>query len=330
MNKWPGSGGGKAVSSRRSGGLGWSSTWRSAWGGLCLDQQLARTMSAASRRPGRRWAAWGVPALLVALVVALLAGGGSWRAVTAGGLAPAAKQQLGGACRHWAAVDRLGGCAALPRRLTALAAVGASSSPTPLALCACRCIAEFAPVPPLVFQCCKHPHGANFTCADCAPALLHHVACLASRQSLLRLPHGCRGAALPFPPPPAPPLPPAGPHGCPMSAADVAAGKWLPTANTSAAGMPSIPLLVFQLPDTHNGSSSGAGSAGTASGASSSRSSSSSSSSGRPAGSTRSSPACQQRRLGSAEVPACLWAAGFDRVVVSGDSTVRMLWNRLY
>lgn len=114
--------------------MGWSSTWRSAWGDLCADQQLARTMSAASRRPGRRWAAWGVPALLVAAVVALLAwlhSVGSWRAGTAGGLAPAATQQLGLACRHWAAVDRLGGCAALPHRPTVLATVGASSLPTP-------------------------------------------------------------------------------------------------------------------------------------------------------------------------------------------------------
>lgn len=181
-------------------------------------------------------------------------------------------------------------------------------------------------MPPLVFQCCKHPHGANYTCTDCAPALLHHVACLASRQSLLRLPHGCTGPALPFPPPPAPPLPPAGPRGCPMSAADVAAGKWLPTANTSAAGMPSIPLLVFQLPDTHNGSSSSSNSgADGAAGADSSAGGSEASSS-----SSGGSQTCRQRRLGSAEVPGCLWAAGFDRVVVSGDSTIRMLWNRLH
>ncbi|KAI7844671.1 hypothetical protein COHA_001760 [Chlorella ohadii] len=101
-----------------------------------------------------------------------------------------------------------------------------------------------------------------------------------------------------------------------MSAADVAAGKWLPTANTSAAGMPSIPLLVFQLPDTHNGSSSSSSADGAAAGAGSS--------------SSGGSQTCWQRRLGSAEVPGCLWAAGFDRVVVSGDSTVRMLWNRLH
>ena len=38
---------------------------------------------------------------------------------------------------------------------------------------------------------------------------------------------------------------------------------------------------------------------------------------------------CRQRPLGAAEVPACLWAAGFDRVLVSGDSTVRQLYTRL-
>ena len=40
-------------------------------------------------------------------------------------------------------------------------------------------------------------------------------------------------------------------------------------------------------------------------------------------------PCRQQRALGSAEVPGCLWAAGFDRVVVSGDSTARQLYTRL-
>lgn len=40
-------------------------------------------------------------------------------------------------------------------------------------------------------------------------------------------------------------------------------------------------------------------------------------------------PCQQQQRVGSAEVPACLWAAGFDRVVVSGDSTARQLYTRL-
>lgn len=36
-----------------------------------------------------------------------------------------------------------------------------------------------------------------------------------------------------------------------------------------------------------------------------------------------------QRPIGAAEVPGRLWAAGFDRVVVSGDSTVRHVYNRL-
>jgi hypothetical protein len=87
--------------------------------------------------------------------------------------------------------------------------------------------------------------------------------------------------------------------------------------------MPSIPLLVFQLPETHNGSSSTARADG--SGEPGSTGGSSSSSHVGSSGST-----CRQRRIGSAEVPGCLWAAGFDRVVVSGDSTVRMLWNRLH
>ena len=109
-----------------------------------------------------------------------------------------------------------------------------------------------------------------------------------------------------------------------MSAADVAAGKWLPTANSSSAGMPSIPLLVFQLPDSHNGSN-----AASADGPAGQDSSSGGSNGGSNDG-TGGSATCQQRRIGSAEVPGCLWAAGFDRVVVSGDSTVRMLWNRLH
>ena len=67
---------------------------------------------AASRRGGARQT-WAVAVLLVgacaALLVWLNSGGGGWRAGSAPGLAPAARQQLRSACRHWAAVDRLGG-----------------------------------------------------------------------------------------------------------------------------------------------------------------------------------------------------------------------------
>lgn len=39
--------------------------------------------------------------------------------------------------------------------------------------------------------------------------------------------------------------------------------------------------------------------------------------------------ACAQRLPGPATIPGCLLARGFDRVVVSGDSTVRHLFSRL-
>lgn len=84
-------------------------------------RRLACYMSDASRRAVPRRASWAVPGLLLAAVVALLVwlnSGSSWRTGPAApGLAPAARQQLRTACRHWAAVDRLGGCghAFLPR-----------------------------------------------------------------------------------------------------------------------------------------------------------------------------------------------------------------------
>ncbi len=91
-------------------------------------------MSDASRRAAPRRAAWAVPGLLLAAVVALLVwlnSGSSWRAGPAApGLAPAARQQLRTACRHWAAVDRLGGCehASLPWPAWALPVIASRSS----------------------------------------------------------------------------------------------------------------------------------------------------------------------------------------------------------
>lgn len=157
-------------------------------------------------------------------------------------------------CRHWAAVDRLGGCVAERQP-------GSSD-----------------------FRCCSQGQGGAAECKPCLPHTLQTLECIAPRSLLLRQAPGC-GAALRAPPAP-PPLP-AQPT-CPLPSAAVAAGEWVFT-DPASASTPAVPLLTFK-----------------------------------PA-----TPCAQQRPVAAAEVPGCLWAAGIDRLVVSGDSTTRHLYSRL-
>lgn len=138
------------------------------------------------------------------------------------------------------------------------------------------------------FPCCSDL-GAGVRCPPCNPALLAALQCIAPRYMLLRPAPGCGAAVLP---PPPPPLPPPQPRGCSLSSDQVAAGQWVPTRSTPTWGSPGVPGLSFQLPPGGGAACGG------------------------------------QRPLGSAEVPRCLWSAGFDRVVFSGDSTVRHLYTR--
>lgn len=147
---------------------------------------------------------------------------------------------------------------------------------------------------PTALQCCTFPHGERYTCAPCMPALLQALACVGPRRVLLRPTLGCGPLLLP-PPPPPPPLPQQQQlPGCSVPTAAALEGTWVQTADAGLASLPGAPGRVFRLP------------------------------------SDSSSGSCEQRWLGSAEVPRCLWASGIDRVVVSGDSTTRMLYNRLY
>lgn len=156
-------------------------------------------------------------------------------------------------CRHWAAVDRLGGCVA--ERQPGVAD----------------------------FSCCSR-QGGNLGCRPCLLHTQQTLECIAPRSLLLRQAPGC-GAALR--PPPAPPPLPAQPT-CALPSAAVAAGYWA-FNDAAAADTPAVPLLTFKA----------------------------------------AAPCAQQRPLAAAELPSCLWAAGIDRLVVSGDSTTRHLYSRL-
>ena len=151
------------------------------------------------------------------------------------------------------------------------------------------------------FTCCSHELGyGQYTCSKCSEELLVNLQCLAPRRMLLRPAPGC-GAAL------APPLPPprqeqrrsAG--SCRLSTAALLNGAWRLVHPNPARAPPGEPMLAFHSAPSSSDTTPGGGGGG-----------------------------CAQRRpLGAPEVPRCLRAAGFDRVVVSGDSTVRHLYNRL-
>lgn len=142
------------------------------------------------------------------------------------------------------------------------------------------------------FKCCS-----TTSCKPCPPFFNSSLLpCIAPRYLLLRPGAGCAAAVLPPPPDPLPPPP--GPRGCDLSAAAVQAGSWV-LRDVAPAG-PGSTRLQFQ-PGPSRGSSGGGGRGGT----------------------------CSRQRLRPAEVPRCFWASGFDRVVVSGDSTVRHLYGRL-
>lgn len=155
------------------------------------------------------------------------------------------------------------------------------------------CLAEL-PQHVARFECCG---GLNYTCyssgyACPAKALLPALRCISPRHMLLRLPPGC---SLPTATQAAQLRVPL--QQCLPSADGVARGSWV---ETGAAGV-GVPTLRFQPACS-------------------------------PAGGGR-----QHSLLALAPPPALagpaaaqrLWAAGFDRVVISGDSTVRHLYNRL-
>lgn len=142
----------------------------------------------------------------------------------------------------------------------------------------------------------QEPGTTAFTCCSnpgtgfgCRPCLSYMLQTLQCIAPRYQLLRPAPGCDAALRPPP--PLPPQLPAQpvCSLPSAAVFAGKWALTYDMPAWDTPATPLLAFQ-----------------------------------PAA------ACaQQRPVGAAEVPACLSAAGIDRVVVSGDSTVRHLYSRL-
>lgn len=164
------------------------------------------------------------------------------------------------------------------------------------------CLAEL-PQHAANFECCG---GQNYTChssgyACPAEALLPALRCVSPRHMLLGLPPGCSlhgggSAAAPTDAHAAQLRVPL--QQCLPSAEGIATGRWVEIRSPAGPGVPS---LRFQP-----GCSPASGS-------------------GQPFLRARAprpplaGPAALQR----------LWGAGFDRVVISGDSTVRHLYNRL-
>lgn len=153
-----------------------------------------------------------------------------------------------------------------------------------------RCMGEL-PVPS--FQCCS---GAGYKCRPCSERLLQALSCVSPRHMLLQLPPGCGGA--PLLPGPLPPLMTQpirggrqrGQGGCMLSSEAVRSGRWVATSSTRWPGMPGLPGALFE-----------------------------------PAG-----VACGGRcPLAGPAMLRCLQAAGYDRLLASGDSTVRQLFTRL-
>lgn len=137
----------------------------------------------------------------------------------------------------------------------------------------------------------------NASCSPCSEEVVAALQCLTPRRMLLRPAPGC-GAALDASAQQQQRL--SSGSRCDLSAAAVANGTWEAATPAELAAAPALPRAFFRL--AAPGSGDGA--------------------------------ACQQprrlHRFGAAEVaPRCLWAAGFDRVVISGDSSIRHLFNRL-
>lgn len=153
-----------------------------------------------------------------------------------------------------------------------------------------RCMAELRAPP---FRCCS---GAGYACRPCSEALLQALRCVSPRHMLLRLPPGCGAPSVLSAAPPLQTSPPGQPSrlhaqdSCQLSSAAVSGGRWMAATSTPWAGLPGLPGALFE-----------------------------------PAGG-----ACSRRRpvVGPA-VPRCLQAAGYHRLLVSGDSTVRQLFARL-
>ena len=182
------------------------------------------------------------------------------------------------------------------------------------------CVGELAPGT-ASFNCCTGDKGG--ACQACSPEVIAHLQCPSPRHMLLQPLPGCADVL-------AAPLPAAlwqpgqrRAAACSLPWAAIANGSWEAPAPAETA--PALPEVLFRLaaPDSSGSSSSKRRASRTGT-----------SGSGNDGGPTP-APACdpQQRLrgLGAAEVaPRCLWAAGLDRVVVSGDSTVRQsLFNRL-
>ena len=207
----------------------------------------------------------------------------------------------------------------------------ATSSGAPPAVAACRHWATAAVLPGgclgtmpvgMPFSCCS---GREYACTNCSQPLLAHLHCASPRHMLLRPPPGCG----------LPPLPPP-PHmwqagsSCGLPSAAVWDGLWSAATPTQAAATPALPGAIFQLvAPGGGGSSSGANGSSSSGGGGSAEAPASPSCGGRDPTAACASPPCLAARGAAEVVPRCLWAAGFDRVLVSGDSSVRHLFNRL-
>ncbi len=131
--------------------------------------------------------------------------------------------------------------------------------------------------------------GPGYACQQCSPSLMQSLRCVSPRSMLLQTAQP--SCSLDVTSAPAMPAVADGSR-CPLSAAQVFGGRW---ANASAAlrARQGVPSLVFE-----------------------------------PAPLMGDSAAAAQHLVGP-QVAERLWASGYDRVVISGDSTVRHLYNRL-
>jgi hypothetical protein len=148
------------------------------------------------------------------------------------------------------------------------------------------------------FPCCQQTG-----CKPCNAEIFGHLQCVSPRHMLLRPRAGCSSMLVP---PPLPPVLPRRPLGQQPNAgqggsrmlplAALLNGTWAPSGNETMLPPPGVPPLLFH--PAANASSGGA--APTA----------------RPP-------------LTALEAYRCFYKAGFNRVVISGDSSVRHLFNRL-
>lgn len=228
-------------------------------------------------------------AVLLLLLLSTTSRSGTFRLAATAALPPQLDWRR---CRHWASAEQLpGGCLGELQHGTA-------------------------------FDCCS---GREYSCRNCSAQVLASLACTCPRHVLLRPAPLC-GALL------APPMPPAlwqpgWDSRCSLDAAAVWNGSW--ENLTAAETAPALPAALFHL--LHGGGSS---SVSTSDKGSSSNAASIQGGRSGGANGSRSPAACsptqRMHQLGAAEVASrCLWPAGFDRVLVSGDSSVRQLYNRL-